>query len=311
MHGWKGEIETLSEIAKSQPHAAYIAFTKGYKSKFTYSMRTIESFEDYVDPVQEAIDDLLLPSLFGQSEPLPDEVRQLVTLTTAQGGLGMPDLRSDAPQQFAASTSITAAHVGSIIAQSTFMATGERSTEELKRHHQSLKAERGKEKMEMIDSTLPPALLRLVSQSRDKGASTWLNAMPLVDQGLALNKQEFRDCLRLRYNLPLADLPSQCVCGDKFDVIHALSCKKGGFIAQRHDGVRNLLTSLMDKVCNNVEVEPRLQPLDNERFRLKSAVTSAEARLDITAKFVATRPSVAKLRQCLYIIVNQNSVFFR
>ena len=25
--GWKGEIETLSEIAKSQPHAAYTAFT--------------------------------------------------------------------------------------------------------------------------------------------------------------------------------------------------------------------------------------------------------------------------------------------
>ena len=37
--GWKGEIETLSEKAKCQPHAAYIAFTKGYKSKFTYFMR--------------------------------------------------------------------------------------------------------------------------------------------------------------------------------------------------------------------------------------------------------------------------------
>ena len=29
---WKEEIERLSEIAKRQPHAAYIAFTKGYKS---------------------------------------------------------------------------------------------------------------------------------------------------------------------------------------------------------------------------------------------------------------------------------------
>ncbi|CAH3156567.1 unnamed protein product [Pocillopora meandrina] len=52
---------------------------------------------DYVDPIQEAIDDLLLPTLFGQSEPLPNEVRLLVTLTTAQGGLGMPDLRAGAP----------------------------------------------------------------------------------------------------------------------------------------------------------------------------------------------------------------------
>ena len=64
-------------------------------------MRTIESFEDYVDSIQEAIDNLLLPTLFGQSEPLPNEVRRLVTLTTAQGDLGMPDLRAEAPQQLA------------------------------------------------------------------------------------------------------------------------------------------------------------------------------------------------------------------
>ena len=69
-------------------------------------MRTIESFEDYVDPIQEAIGDLLLPTLFSQTEPLPSDLRQLVTLTPAQGGLGVPDLRFKAPQQFAASTLI-------------------------------------------------------------------------------------------------------------------------------------------------------------------------------------------------------------
>ncbi|CAB4020077.1 Hypothetical predicted protein [Paramuricea clavata] len=110
---WKKEIEALSEIAKNQPHASYIAFTKSYKSKFTYFMRTIESFEEYVDPIHEAIDDLFLPTLFGQVEPLPGELRQLFTLTPAQGGLGIPDLRIDAPQQYAASTSImSSSHKG-------------------------------------------------------------------------------------------------------------------------------------------------------------------------------------------------------
>ena len=52
---------------------------------------------------------------------------------------------------------------------------------------------------------------------------------------------------------------------------------------QTHDGVRNLLTSLTCKVCTDVEVEPQLQPLDNERFTLRSAVTSPEARLDFKA----------------------------
>ena len=59
--------------------------------------------------------------------------------------------------------------------------------------------------------------------------------------------------------------------------------KRKGLVAQRHDGVRNLLTTFIDKICNNVEIEPRLQPLDNERFHLRSAVTSSEARLDIKA----------------------------
>ena len=51
--------------------------------KFSDFMHTIESFEDYVDPIQEAIDDLLLPTLFGQTEPLPSDLRQLLTLTPA------------------------------------------------------------------------------------------------------------------------------------------------------------------------------------------------------------------------------------
>ena len=78
-------------------------------------MHTIESFEDYVDPIQEAIDDLLLPTLFSQTEPLPSDLCQLVTLTPAQGGLGVPDLRFEAPQQFAVSTLIMAPQVDSNI----------------------------------------------------------------------------------------------------------------------------------------------------------------------------------------------------
>ena len=54
-------------------------------------------------------------------------------------------------------------------------------------------------------------------------------------------------------------------------------------MAHRHDGVRNLLTSLIGKVCTNVEVQPQLQPLDNERFSLRSTVRSPEARLDFRA----------------------------
>ena len=131
--------------------------------------------------------------------------------------------------------------------------------------------------MGSINSPLPWDQLRSVNQSRDKGASTWLTAVPLVDHGLVLNEQEFRDSLRLKYNMPLSGLLSKCVCGGK---VCRLPCP---VVAQGHDGVRSLLTSLVGKVCTNVESEPQLQPLDNERFNLRSAVTSPEARLDLKA----------------------------
>ena len=64
---WLREMESLTEISKSQPHAAYVAFTKGFKSKFTYNLRTIESFEECVDPIEEVIHTSFLPLLFGRA----------------------------------------------------------------------------------------------------------------------------------------------------------------------------------------------------------------------------------------------------
>ena len=150
------------------------------------------------------------------------------------------------------------------------------STDDLKKHQQSLKVAHLKSKMETVNASLPSDLLPLVNQARDKGASSWLNAIPLEEQGLVLNKQEFRDSLRIRYNLPLSDLPSHCACGEIFSINHALSCKKGGFVAQRHDGIRNLLTSVISNVCKNVETEPhhwitRVQ-LENSKYEPGSKI---------------------------------------
>ena len=51
-------------------------------------MRTIDSFEDYVEPIEEAINDIFLPVLFHQTEPLPAELRELFVLPPAQGWSG-------------------------------------------------------------------------------------------------------------------------------------------------------------------------------------------------------------------------------
>ena len=75
----------------------------------------------------------LCRTIFGQEEQLPDELTELFTLSPAQGGLDMPNLKVESPQQYAASTSITAPHVESIITQSTMMIKNEPSTDDLKK----------------------------------------------------------------------------------------------------------------------------------------------------------------------------------
>ena len=121
------------------------------------------------------------------------------------------------------------------------------------------------EKKDFVLTSPPTYLIRHVTQPRGEGGSSWLNAIPVEEQGMT-NKEEVRNSLRIRYNLPLSDLLSSYVCRAAFPVNHALSCKRGGFVAQRHDGICDLLTTLLSRVCNNVEAEPKLIPLDNEQF---------------------------------------------
>ena len=88
--------------------------------------------------------------------------------------------------------------------------------------------------------------------------------------------------IRIRYGWILTKLPAYCECSEKFDLRHALSCKKGGFVSLRHNFVRDITSSLLSEVCKDVRVEPQLQPLTGESFATSTA-TGNEVRLDVCA----------------------------
>ena len=283
---WRDELMTLSQIAETHPQMAYAAYTKGYASKFTYFMRTIEGFGDYIAPVDEVLNSHLIPALFGMDTELPN-LRDVIGLKSSDGGLNIPVLKSASNQQFESSMRITSPHVASIQSQENIMLEKNlegQTKEELTKMIRIQKTERNKTKMKEVDDALPATTKAFVDQARDKGASSWLNALPIEELSFVLNKEEFRDALRLRYNVKLDNLPSVCACGENFNVNHALSCKKGGFVHQRHDTVKNTLTKLLSRVCKDVEEEPHLIPVTNEQFERRSANTTNEARLDIKAK---------------------------
>ena len=60
-------------------------------------------------------------------------------------------------------------------------------------------------------------------------------------------------------------------------------CRRGGFIIQRHNELRDLEADLLKMVCSDVEIEPVLQELTGERLP-SGANTTPDARLDIHAR---------------------------
>ena len=60
--------------------------------------------------------------------------------------------------------------------------------------------------------------------------------MPSRLNGTVLSPLEFRDNLALRFGFPPTGLLKLCDgCGEPFMIAHAMACKKGGLVHQRHD----------------------------------------------------------------------------
>ena len=117
----------------------------------------------------------------------------------------------------------------------------------------------------------------------ETGASSWISTLPVEEHGFCLSKGAFRDAISLRHGWTIQNVSSTCACGTPFSVDHAMSCHKGGLPTLRHNEIRDLAAELLREVCHNVSEEHRLQALDGEHIRPRTANREDEARLDIRA----------------------------
>ena len=72
------------------------------------------------------------------------------------------------------------------------------------------------------------------------------------------------------------------MCGDVFDVDHAMVCTRGGFIIQRHNELRDLEAEMLKLLRNDVQIEPVLQEINGDVLT-PGTNRAADARLDIHA----------------------------
>ena len=212
---WCLELEKLSSIAISQSQAAFSAFTHGYRHTFTNYLRTIPNIADLLRPLEDLIATQLLPSIL---EPDISKIdRETFALPTRYGGLGISCLHVEAEFEFNTSITICDQLAKLIISQSSVLTLDEQEMCSTSSSVKSSRSTRLKNMADSLDQRLSPEQLRTVTLARYKGASGWLNVLPLEEEGYVLNKEEFRDALALRYNKSIPNLPSQCPCGKSFN----------------------------------------------------------------------------------------------
>ena len=70
----------------------------------------------------------------------------------------------------------------------------------------------------------------------------------------------------LRYHRPLLSMPTCCDgCRAQSSLEHALDCKKGGLVTQRHNNVRDSVGDVASLVYKDVLREPVLREINKQR----------------------------------------------
>ena len=160
---WMTEIVKLSEIAESQPQAAYSAFVHGYQHKFRYFLRTLKDIKDELRPLDDLITNTLIPAFVGFQ--LSDMDRELFSLPVRLGGMGIEQISSIADEEYARSKQIAALLDAIIAIQGNFLSNPEdiqsAKSEALKQKSESLKV-----RSAQLDEALPNDVQRNLIQAR-------------------------------------------------------------------------------------------------------------------------------------------------
>ena len=272
---WVKDVNDLAKIAVDEPQVGLSAYTKSICHRWTFVQRTISDTSSLFTPLENCLRESFIPSIIGRQ--VSDLERKIISLPVRYGGLGIANPVENADREYLASLQITRNLSNMIIdQQQDITAYDHENTALVIKQLKSQKEASLLEKFNQVkDDIADPLLQRCLLLNKEKGAGSWLTALPLKSHDYRLNKQEFRDAICLRYGWKIPNTPKQCGCGAANSVNHTLICAKGGFVAMRHNALRDLNAEMQREVCKDVVIEPQLLPLDNESVEGTSADRAA------------------------------------
>jgi hypothetical protein len=277
-------VHRLSEIAITEPHAAYSVFVHQLQHSWQFTLRTISGLSDAFQPIEDAIRNIFLPALLGRA--VSDLERQLFSFPARLGGLDILDPTSFCQTNFEHSMEFVAPLL-KVPCNADFVPKEiAQEQKEIRKKQRLFKDGLIKARFENLKTDLQDAhqddLMRAISLAQQKGASIWLTAVPSKVHDTHLNKESFRDSINIRYLQTPSNLPTKCGCGEHFDLSHAMNCLYGGFRHLLHNNLNDLLFDVCKEAgFKHVIKEPALLPLEGEEFAYKSANHDNGARSDL------------------------------
>jgi hypothetical protein len=214
-------------------------------------------------PFEMAIAHFFLPALLNSTVEEAIKLRPLIALPVRHGGLGILDPTTTNNHCFSASTDTTSLLSESLIHGTTFCALKHQRTAAKGRQtaKQHLRETHEANLAATILASATTLDKRRIKRSTATGA--WLTTLPNLLNGSDLSADEFRDGIRLRLGLHPTTLPPRCDgCNERFTVEHAMSCRKGGLIIQRHNGLVTTWGLLCGQALtpSTVSNKPLIQP---------------------------------------------------
>ena len=154
--------------------------------------RTLPGIGELFSPLKQTIRAYLLPALSGKCA-FSDAERQLISLPSCLGGLGITDSCVSSAFQFDASPRLTGPLVSLLLEQDLQFII------EILNEQLALKQEihlENHRRSEELAASLHPLLSTELQHARElaclKGASSWLTVLPLDEHGFSLHKGDFR-----------------------------------------------------------------------------------------------------------------------
>ena len=191
MDKWISAVKKLAEVAGTQPHAAFAAFTHCLQGQWTFLSRTMPDCAQLFEPLEQAIRAHLIRALFKRY--VNDLERDLLSLPARMGGMGIFK-----PTEECLISSTNSAYISAPLVRLIQRQEYDFDPRELVEEMKSLRADvdsesdaRFKAKRDLIMEHAPAELKLAAKAASEKGASSWVTAAPSYEHGTALHKGEF------------------------------------------------------------------------------------------------------------------------